>query len=464
MSEDEAFSVLDVLHMNFPYFFGCTPNSHLLNSLFIWIEIKLFGLDQTAVRLHSAFSYLVFSWAVYRLSLQFKEGYLRYLFVVLITLHPYLIEYFSLARGYAMSFACMMMSLYFLYEYLLIEDTSTKKKLYWAVCWAGLAVLSSYVLLTFYIAVLLLYAIHSFFMNRTEGFLKSIVLKCKEEVFFWTVNAVFLIAVMAIVLRINPTSLAAFWPGNSFWSDTIYSIVEMFFIGTNVFTKWIFSFLVLLLSGACVVSLVRFVRSRKYESSSLFALLFLAMYGLFVIQYYFFAINYVSYRGAIYLYPFICIVVFFWVAKDTTLPGLLRKPVLVVLVLLGFFVVGNFINTFSLSRGIDTAPKAAFEKALQDLDQLTPEGKTVSLGVSRAFPATMEYYRLRYGFDWIRNIGYGYEGVIGLRGFYHESFNAGIYDYFIIEEMELKNVEAFQKVKILKRYPDSPMLLLQSVE
>ncbi len=462
-SEDEAFSVLDVLYMNFPYFFGSTPNSHLLNSLFLWIELKLFGLDQVALRLHSVFSYLIFAWAVFRLSCHIDGRYKRYLFVLLVTLHPYMIEYFSLARGYGMSIAFMMASVCFVYESIIIEKSKNKRKIYVAAFLAALSVLSCYVMLTFYISLLMVYAISLIVNDKAIISFKSLSTLFISDLYFWILNGLFLLAVMAVVVRLNPSSLRAFWPSNNFWSDTIYSIVEMFSIGTNRFTIFAFSLFTVLTVLSLVVAFISFCRSRVYQSHTFFSILFLVMYVLFMIQFYIGDINYVSYRAAIYMYPLLVLLIF-WMVAESNFSRIFHVAGIYVLTALTVFVAVNFGYTFSLSRGIDTMPIDPFVEALQDLDEVRPKGKKISLGVSRAFPATIHYYKKRYHLDYIENIGFGYVSDKIKVEFYTEVTEVEKYDYFIIETYELPAVTAFQKIEILKKYPGSPMLLAKSID
>lgn len=455
-SEDEAFSLLDVLYMNFGYFFGSTPNTHLVNSFFLWLGVKSIGFHEIALRFHSVVSFLVFAWVVYKISGHIQDLFHRFLFVLVISLHPFMLTYFSMARGYAMSIAFMMISLYFLYEGILPGDRKNKLKLYTASFWASLTVVSCYVMFTFYLAVLLFYGFYCIIQN---GSLKKMIPEFWKEKIFWTTHLLFTLGIMYLVLKLRPSSLHEFWPYNSFWGDTIYSLSETFFWSPHQYVKWLFVLFVGMITFSCSVSLIRFYRMKEFSADSLFTVLFVIIALLLAFQYYGFNITYISYRGAIFLYPLI-VLMFFRMLKESSFSVSLQVVGKPLLYLYSFVVIVNFFFTFSYQEGIGIVSREGFIRALQDLKVLKSEGKEVSLGVSRAFPATICYYKLKYELTWIKNIGMGYESDEKEYLFYGmEKIKTGNYDYFILEEPDIPIVSRHQKIVILEKYPESRIVL-----
>lgn len=90
-----------------------TANNHILNTLFMWLSSLFFGNSEIALRLPNILSFGLYLYASFVIFKETKNAWLMALGSCLILLNPFLIDYFSLARGYGISLGCMMLSLYF---------------------------------------------------------------------------------------------------------------------------------------------------------------------------------------------------------------------------------------------------------------------------------------------------------------------------------------------------------------
>ncbi len=454
-TDDEAWSVMDIRYMNFGYFFGNYLNTHLINSFFLWVEVYFFGYNELALRIHSVLSFLIYAWAVYKMSNYVTTIYNRYLLIVLMVLHPFMLDYFSMARGYALSIACMMLSLYFLYTLIIIQKYSSKKNLYLSFLFGAISVVSCYVMFTFYVSILILYFFLILFVKPDKVSIKNSILKIWEEKLFWGANILFSLAIMMVVLKLNPSSFSDEWPYNSFWKDTVYSIIQ-----TLTYKEINYSFIVYILFlgliiSSVILSMYNLYKTRKIEGHSLFSIILIVIYILYSVQYYVFNIPYLSNRGSIYLYPLIILSVFFVFTQ-------VNKKLVLCLLLFALFIVFNFISNFSLERGIVIVPND-LTRAIKKLGSVRKNGEQISLGVSKAFPATMNFYKIKHELNWISDIGRGYSGEKGEYYFYGKDLTkTGEYDYFIIEKQDFKNAERFQKLRIIEEYPESNIILAKA--
>ena len=238
-TDDEASSVLDILNMNFSYFFGSYANTHLINTFFLWIEMKVMGFSELSLRIHSVLSYLLFAYAVYKFACYSTNKYYHYLLPILLTLNPFMIDFFSMARGYSISFAFMMIGLYYFSRYIVIEPSS-KRQLYVSFLFSGLSVISCYILLNFYVALLSIYFFYTFLKTPTIFSLKNIGKLFWSEIIFWFTNIFFILAILALLIKIGPLTIAAGWPAKSFWFDSLYSIISHFSIHESSYTIWVY--------------------------------------------------------------------------------------------------------------------------------------------------------------------------------------------------------------------------------
>ena len=90
-----------------------TANTHWLNSVFIFIETLLAGNKEWMIRMHSCLSYFLFAWALYKIcKLYITSSWQVIIPLAAILLNTYLLDFFSLARGYGMSMAFEMLAFY----------------------------------------------------------------------------------------------------------------------------------------------------------------------------------------------------------------------------------------------------------------------------------------------------------------------------------------------------------------
>src|SRR5690606_10228180 len=104
---------------------------HILNSILAKFCLLIFGQEVWAGRLPNVLSFLLYFWATYRFSLYiFKEKWWWVLASVsFFIFNPYLLDFFSLCRGYGLSICLMFYSVW-----ILISGFQEKKEnlLWWS--------------------------------------------------------------------------------------------------------------------------------------------------------------------------------------------------------------------------------------------------------------------------------------------------------------------------------------------
>jgi hypothetical protein len=112
MTHDEAYSFRLIKTNYFIALFG-TANNHWLNSFFMEIFNDLFGDAPGWVRLHSVLAFPFFAWALYRLGSLIKVRGAAVVFWALVLFNPYVLDFFSLARGYGLAMTFQAWGLYY---------------------------------------------------------------------------------------------------------------------------------------------------------------------------------------------------------------------------------------------------------------------------------------------------------------------------------------------------------------
>lgn len=134
-----------------PYQAHWDANNHLLNSALSYFCYKLLGPQQWWIRLPNVLSFLVYGFFVVRISDQIKNGLIRWMLLTALLTAAFLLEFFSLARGYAMSIAFLMGAIYHGSRYL--KEFKLKDQfILWF--WMWLAVAASLTLINSYLIFL----------------------------------------------------------------------------------------------------------------------------------------------------------------------------------------------------------------------------------------------------------------------------------------------------------------------
>ena len=102
MTHDEAYSFKLVKTNYWIALFG-TANTHWLNSIFMKLFNILLGDDPGYLRLQSVLAFPFFALAIYRLSNLIKGIPGQLIFYALILFNPYILDFFSVARGYGLA-------------------------------------------------------------------------------------------------------------------------------------------------------------------------------------------------------------------------------------------------------------------------------------------------------------------------------------------------------------------------
>ncbi|MEM8898538.1 MAG: glycosyltransferase family 39 protein [Bacteroidota bacterium] len=144
-----------------------TANMHILNTWLMQISVSLFGDTPLFIRLPNVLGHLLYLTCSLSLVRKIsKDGWIRLSGFLILNGNPYLLDFFSLARGYGLACAFMMMSLYFLYKFL---DKVENKHLLLTLIGAILSVLSNFTFLN-YLAILFAVLISFSFFSFQKRF------------------------------------------------------------------------------------------------------------------------------------------------------------------------------------------------------------------------------------------------------------------------------------------------------
>jgi hypothetical protein len=126
-------------------------NNHLLNSFIGHKLYGVFGDNIPVLRLPNLLAFVFYFWGTVRLTRDFKTPYLKLTSLVALNTIPFIIEYFSVARGYGLSIGFFVWGLVHLLHYL---NSPSVKALFFSYLFMGLAVSANLTLMSTCLIVL----------------------------------------------------------------------------------------------------------------------------------------------------------------------------------------------------------------------------------------------------------------------------------------------------------------------
>jgi hypothetical protein len=433
-------NVFDILAMKNPF-----TNNHILNSVMMKYSEALFGASEFTLRLPNLLAFLIYlSYCFRSLNIYCKNLVLPF-FLVLI-MNPYLLDFFSLARGYGLSIAFMCMSLFHLWRFL---STNAPGQLIWFNAAALPAVLSNLTLLNYYVAALITINIISWIQNKDAG----------QRTNFFQLNRInFLFLILFVVFLYEPVRRLAkknmldFGGKNGFVSDTITTVINDLAYEQALPEALLIALKIMVTSLLLIIFVITILKLgkkdlpffKKYPHLVSVNLITLIIAVSCTIQHYLLGNDFYINRFALFLYPLLAFNVLFflfYLYNEKT-----KFYIGGISLVLSSALVFNCIPKLNLSYSRDWRYDADSKLVMQFLEQEHEKNKDkkIPLGISWLFEPATNFYR------YIWNMDYVYPT--------NRSGPSGNYEYYYYIEWESDPAELRNK-KVLFRTPVSNAVL-----
>lgn len=407
-THDESYTYLHYVHQGFMDIISYkTPytNNHILNTVSMKYCEELFGSSEIVLRLPNILAFILYSlFAI--LFLQKKCPNLLFPFYLLLTLHPFLLEFFALARGYGLSIGFLMMSLYFIFQYLTQPKAGF---LIWFNVAAFLAVLSNFSLLNYYAAALLSFNLYTYLLLKTRT-------NDIHRFYFFKLNKINIISVIisGMILyeplrRLSKIGLLDFGGKNGFLADTIGSSIDDLFyeMATPLFLSVMIKAVILLVCFGILVSIIINLIKKDFvffERYSFLVFVNLTLYLIVLItqfQHLFLGNDYYVHRFALFLYPLfvlnlIALLDYFFIKA--------RKISLLISYCLSGILLFNLYTNYNLKYfkewRYDNDTKEVMQKLISEHEK-NPD-KKIQLGINWLFEPSTNFYRYTWDLHWMQ--------------------------------------------------------------
>ncbi len=427
-------------------------NNHLLNTWSWQHTVRWFGASEWAMRLPNLLAHLLYllcSLALVRsVTGRFWVGLAGFAFI---NFNPYLLEFFSLARGYGLCAGLSMASIYALFVFL---RNSRWPSLLASYLLAALAVLANFVALN-YLASLwgAVFLLSLFRQGRVPG---RIGFQWRQQLWMNAIPLTLTIILGLLLYRPirflqGTCDFDAY--GTSNFLTAFRSVVENSLYGVHYFSKDTLLVFTILYGAFIIPALIGafwfFFRAPEQSWRQQYlaaALLFLMSCAVMTAQHHILGSNYLEGRKALILVSLSGLLFFFLLhglAERYFKPRMAGIAGALVALLLGYHLVraGNFDYSREWWYDKDTREMVLY------LDSIVPPGRdAVALGVTDIFQPTTSFYRTTLGLGSFNEPLYA-----------SEIYTDGRYDFYFVFDDQIPRLE--EKYVLEKRFEGGRSLL-----
>ncbi len=290
------------------------PNNHVLNTFLMrWIQ-KGGGNIEWVLRLPNILAFIVYGWAFWKIVRTDKKGMNQILLFCLLFFNPFILDLFSVARGYGLSLGFLLMSLLFLLKTPGKESTihSFTYNFFFSVTWASLALFSNLAVVNYYIALLGIWVGQYLYVEYVK--------KKGNSGVKWKLCFLFLGAIIPLGYGLNRLlwlkGLNKLYIGEkSVWNSLDILLQRVFYFSNySEITLFIMKLIIPILFILGIFSL--FLKKENQEKGiKTGALLILILLGLFL-EFHLFGANYPTARTAVYLIPIYSLFLYYSLFKN----------------------------------------------------------------------------------------------------------------------------------------------------
>jgi len=324
----------------------CTANTHWLNSLAIKVAILLHMENNWQIRWLSSLSAIAFFIIVFIWVRSLNNLPLQLFALAIIIFNPFVLDYFSLARGYASG---LMLEAFALLLFFISINKENRHIAFCALVCSALSAIANYSFVYFFTGFALVYFYHYYLKKRAGLF--------KTKGFY--IDALLCITTLLLVIRawifiikcsndVGAGTDSITEVCNSFMEGLFYR--RLTFINHSVLLT-LSIILIGFITIVCLHGIVRFSKHQNqvyFYSSLILSVVLCAVFTNFIC----FNTPLPYARSALFMFPLICINIVYFFSSIS-----LKKPIftaLSILLLINFFASANTTHTLDFAAQENT--------------------------------------------------------------------------------------------------------------
>jgi hypothetical protein len=386
---------------------GAKANNHLLNTtLMQWCSV-LFGNSELSLRLPNVLAHGVYLLCALALIRRLEHPGLQLTGFMLFNLNLFLLDFFSLARGYGLALAFEMLSLYLLVRgYEKSPQRGSEKCLYLSAAAGALAVLSNFSLLNCYLPLVLAGA----WLLLNDASARRISRgHLSRTLVFLSANGVFLAFILFKILKLRRVGQLYVGGNTGFIADTVQSLVRSSLYSSTsspATIRTIGAIVVAMFFLLLMLGLYQLLVSRQQGVFGVLVLVLAAAVALPMLQHRVLHTVYPIERAALYYLPLYAVVFVFGLhAAARPAMGRWKRVLLIALsaaitVPLGWHFYRHYNGHASYSWSHDSHNTEVLDIISRDRARRFPE-RTVMLRASGLMQPSLNFYRITRHYTWL---------------------------------------------------------------
>ncbi len=399
-THDEALSYTVITGNDF---WTTTANHHILNTNLMRFCSWIFGHKEFSLRLPNVMAFVLFGYFGIKIIKEHSKGFLTGLFgFILLVLNPFLLDFFSIARGYGISLGLVMVSLY----YFLRKNNSTQNYVYsMLLAYAGsaLATVANLNMVNLHLSLLAIIALELLhgFKNGNYRLTKNSFIAILA---FVAVETFFMLYIIKRLLVLKAYGQLYYGGSSGFIRDTVGSQVFSWQYGGNYseqFSNWVIYLAIALCLAALVYALLRVKKgySALHKIAAVLALNITAV----LIQHYILGSLFPVDRTALVFLPlFALLLVFFLedVIQTCRINFITLISYAFSMAVIGLFIY-NFWRAANLKYTLTWRYDAGTKQMMKVVAEKIPANSqdTIVIASDWLFEPAINYYRVAYGYN-----------------------------------------------------------------
>ncbi len=402
----------------------------------------LFGASELALRMHSVIAHVIFLLFSYLILKHVKKPWIKLAGFLILNVNPFLLDFFSLARGYALSLSFMMVSIYYF-----IEHTKTEKDKHLIICLitALLSTLANFSMMVFVVSLIGLFEC---FMIAKRYTLKSFILK----------NIPVLMAILCLysfykwpITKLIEHKELYFGGYIGLWRDTALSSILFYLYGCKYTEIFGYFLRFLLLAGITVNFYILFykIKTKIFKGLDYVFVLFSFIIIVNYVQHIVLKTNFFTERVALFLVLlfFISIInAWHYFSEKKLSQKILSGITMSILLIVITFTASDSLN---LSRSCDWGYDANTKEMVFDMEKQIDKSHKIKLGITWLFEPTINFYRETKSLNWLEPVN-------------RDGLN-GDYEFYYVNDGDLNSFDKTNKI-LIKTYPESGASLFKKLK
>lgn len=424
-----------------------SPNNHILNTLLIKLFTSIFGLSSFTLRLPNLLAFVLFYVIIVKwLSILRKAFWFVTFGIIVILANPYLLDFFSLARGYGISIALLIASLFYTYRFFKVNE---QQYALYAMLIAGAAVYANFTLINYYICLFGFIII----IASVRGWQQSLKQFVKHVYLLFIVTLLLALICYLPISRMIATNQFVYWETDGFFKSTLVPLVDASRYGQDYFG--LVSVQALALVSVVIYGLmcIYFVVAKLMHQKKILDLFsfwlfifFTGIIALINLQYVLLDIPFLNARGALFLFPMFVLIGIFIINELLDNVKQIRPVFILPVIVLACIHLGCTLNIHSFREWWYDA----YTKDVLEIVKADSDNKQTSLNTAWIFNNSFRLHIETEGYNEIK-----------LASFHNELWPDSNYVYYYCERNDLPKLQ--NNYTAIKEFDYGNFILLKRI-